>query len=156
MLKTLGFSGVPRSGTLFAKKLLVFRGSVRSHPFISSLGKTSSHLYLDKGVSFWGVFWEKTLQTRDIFSCRVMPFAPMRIRSAVLHGCSQKGSLTLLPQHEGRKNDTFFQIFLNFFRRPISVRPACRIVAYTGNGRRTHNRKAARLIPDRDKQAADD
>lgn len=31
-------------------------------------------LYLDKGVSFWGVFWEKSLQTREIFtaeSCHI-------------------------------------------------------------------------------------
>ena len=58
-LKTLGFSGVPRSGTLFAKKLLVFRGSVRLLPFISSLGKKSSHYTWTKGCRFGGCFGKK-------------------------------------------------------------------------------------------------
>ena len=155
--------------------------------FISSFGKTSSHYTWTKECRFGGYFGKNFANARNFYS-RVMPYAPVKIRSATLHGCSPKGSLTLLPQHEGRKNDTFFQIFLNFFGvlflsgqhaglslipegrkndtfvrffskffwRPLSLRPACRIVAYTSNDRRTHNTKAARLIPDRDKQAADD
>ena len=88
-----------------------FRAVASFHQLV---GEKVLSLYLDKGVSFWGVFWEKTLQARDFFS-RVMSYAPMKTRSAVLHGCSRKESLTLLPQHEGRKNDTFFQVFSKFF-----------------------------------------
>jgi len=66
VLKTLGFSGVPRSGTLFAKKLLVFRGSVRLLPFISSLGKASSHHTWTKGYHFGGVLGKNFANARNI------------------------------------------------------------------------------------------
>lgn len=88
--------------------------------FISSFGKTSSHYTWTKKCHLGGCFG-KTLQMRKIIFSRVMPFALVKTRSAVLHGCSQKRSLTLLPQHEGRKNDTFFRLFSKFFRRPLST-----------------------------------
>ncbi len=154
VLKTLGFSGVPRSGTLFEKNF--WFSVVLCGCFVYQLvWENVLSLYLDKGVSFWGCFGKK-LCKRAIFFQQSHAIHSCEDSIAVLHGCSQKRSLTLLPQHEGRKNDTFFQIFSKNLRCPLSLRPACRIVAYTGNGRRTHNRKAARLIPDRDKQAADD
>lgn len=149
VLKTLGFSGVPRSGTLF-EKLLVFRGSVRLLRLSARLEKRPLTILGQRGVVMGKHF------ASSLFFSRVIPYTPVKTRSAVLRGCSRKGSLTLLPQHEGRKNDTFFRFFSKFFWRPLSLRPACRIVAYTSNDRRTHNTKAARLIPDRDKQVADD
>lgn len=142
-------------GTLFAKKLLVFRGSVRLLRLSARLGKRPLTILGQRGVVLGGCLGKKLCKLANFFS-RVMPFAPVKIRSAVRQGRSPKGSLTLLPQHEGRKNDTIFRFFSKNLRCPLSLRPACRIVAYIGNGRRTHNRKAARLIPDRDKQAADD
>ena len=112
-MKTLGFSGVTLGGTLFAKKLLVFRGSVRSHPFISLFWKKSSHYTWTKGCRLGGCFGKKLCKLAIFLaeSCHT----PVKIRSATLHGCSQKRSLTLLPQHEGRKNDTIFLIFSKFF-----------------------------------------
>lgn len=123
-LKILGFSGVSRSGTLFAK-YFCFSAVPCGCAVYQLVGEKDLSLYLDKGVSFWGVFWENTLQAREFFqqSHAICP-CEYSISHAALHGCSPKGSLTLLPQHEGRKNDTFFQIFSKFFRRPISVRPA--------------------------------
>ena len=71
--------------------------------------------YLDKGgVVLGGVLGKNFANARNILS-RVMPYAPVKTRSSALHSCSQKGPLTLLPQHAGRKNDTFFQIFSKFF-----------------------------------------
>lgn len=137
------------------QKLLVFRGSVRLLRLSARLGKRPLTILGQRGVVLGGVLGKIFANARNFYS-RVMPYTPVKTRSAALHGCSPKESLTLLPQHEGRKNDTFFRFFSKFFWRPLSLRPACRIVAYIGNGRRTHNRKAARLIPDRDKQAADD
>ena len=113
VLKTLGFSGVPRSGTLFEKNF--WFSVVPCGCFVYQLvWENVLSLYLDKGAPFWGVFWEKLCKCASFFS-RVMPYAPVKSRSATLHGCSPKGSLTLLPQHEGRKNDTLFQIFSKFF-----------------------------------------
>ena len=154
-MKTLGYSGVTRGGTLFAKKLSVFRGCVRLLRLSVRLGKRPLTILGQRGVVLGGVLGKNFASSQNFFS-RVMPSAPVKTRSTTLYDCSPKGSLTLLPQHEGRKNDTFFQIFSKNLRRPLSLLLACRIVAYTSNGRRTHNTKAARLIPDRDKQAADD
>ena len=66
VLKTLGFSGVPRSGTLFEKNF--WFSVVPCGCFVYQLvWENVLSLYLDKGVSFWGVFWEKTVQAREFF-----------------------------------------------------------------------------------------
>jgi len=87
-IETLGFSGVTPGGTLFAKKLLVFRGSVRSLPFISSLGKSPLTILGQRGVVLGGVLG-KTLQARECFQ-QSHAICPYEDSIAVLHGCSQK------------------------------------------------------------------
>ena len=128
---------------------------MRSSLFICVFQEKSSHYTWTKGCHFGGCFEKNFASSRNFFS-RVMPYAPMKIRSPYCTDAAQKDLSLSYRNMRGEKTTRFFGFSQKFFRRPLSARPACRIVAYTGNGRRTHNRKAARLIPDRDKQAADD
>ena len=156
-MKTLGFSGGDTGWHPVCKKTFWF-SAVPCVCFIYHLvWENVPSLYLDKGAPFWGGFWEKLCKCASFFS-RVMPYAPVNIRSATLRctAAVQKDLSLSYRNMRGEKTTRFFGFSQNLFRRPIFVRPARKIVAYTGNGRRTHNRKAARLIPDRDKQAADD
>ena len=67
-VENAGVSGVTRGGTLFAKKQFGFPRFRAVASFHQPVLEEVLSSYLDKGVSFWGAFWEKTLQTREKFS----------------------------------------------------------------------------------------
>ena len=66
-IETLGFSVVTPGGTLFAKNLLVFRGSVRLLRLSARLGKRPLTILGQRSAILGGVL-EKTLQTREKIS----------------------------------------------------------------------------------------
>ena len=101
----------------------VFRGDTWWHPvckktfgfpwlravasLISSFGKTSSHYTWTKGCHFGGCFEKNFASSRNFFS-RVMPYAPMKIRSPYCTDAAQKDLSLSYRNMRGEKTTRFF------------------------------------------------
>jgi len=95
------------------KKLLVFRGSVRSLRLSARLGKRPLTILGQRGVVLGGVLGKNFASSRN-FSSRVMPYAPMKIRSPYCTDAAKKDLSLSYRNMRGEKTTRFFR-FSQFF-----------------------------------------